>query len=129
MEEAVGRTVKGNTPVDEVHHACGAASDVRLVRYQHDGNPVLRVELLEEPYDLVAGGGIEIAGGFVREDQLGVIHQSARDSYALLLSSGDLIRHVSRIAFESHFGEQVTGACLALTLPDTRIEQRQRHIA
>ncbi len=49
----------------------------------------LLVELEEEVDDLAAGGGIEVAGRFVGEEEGGVVAEGAGDGDALLLAAGE----------------------------------------
>src|ERR1700682_617401 len=49
------------------------------------------VQALEELHDFVALSGVEVAGGLVGEDELGVLNDRARDPDELLLTSGKLV--------------------------------------
>ena len=47
-------------------------------------------ELAEEVEDELTVGGIEVAGGFVGEDELGTVDEGAGDGDALLFAAGEL---------------------------------------
>src|SRR3954466_1884779 len=63
---ARGGLVGDDLAVAQHHLAPGVLGDVRLVGDQHDSVAPL-VELVEEPHDLLRGGGVEVAGGLVGE--------------------------------------------------------------
>src|SRR5216683_508639 len=63
-------------------------------------------------------------GRLVGKEDRGVVHERARDSDALLLSAGKLVRIVLFAAMQSHHFEQFRGAPLALACPGG-VEQRQ----
>ena len=71
------------------------AAERRVVR-DDDERDAARVQYLQQPYDLVAGGAIEVAGRLVGEDQRRLHHGGARDRDALPLAAGKLIRPVVR---------------------------------
>src|SRR6266404_2884702 len=56
-----------------------------------DGGATL-VEALEELHDLFALRGVQVSGGLVGENELGILNHRARHSHELLLSAGKLIR-------------------------------------
>ncbi len=55
----------------------------------------LGVEAPQDVHHLLAVLGVEVAGGFVGEDQGGLAHDGAGDGGALLLSAGQLVRVVA----------------------------------
>ena len=61
----------------------------------------LGVELVEERHDLVAGLGVEVAGGFVGEDDGGLVDEGAGDGDALTLTAGELVGLVHHAAAEA----------------------------
>ena len=50
----------------------------------------------QQAHDLLAVGGVEIAGGLVGQDQLRGGDEGAGDGDALLLAAGELLRPVAR---------------------------------
>ena len=53
--------------------------------------PRVAVDLVHHGHDLVGAGRIQIAGGLVAEDHLGLVHQGAGDGHPLLLPAGELV--------------------------------------
>ena len=92
---------------DEV--AFAEVGDVELVGDHHDGDALL-VELLKHAHDFDGGFAVEIARRFVGEEDLGLIHEGARDGDALLLSAGKLGREVIGALGEPDDLEGVEGA-------------------
>jgi hypothetical protein len=73
----------------ELYSPVGEASDRWGVR-DHQDRVTFLMQLAEKiEYDLFVHF-VEIAGGLVRQNQLGVIDQCARDCHALLLAAGKL---------------------------------------
>lgn len=89
-------------------------SDVGLVGDHDDGLAVV-VELLEEGEDFLAGGGVEVARGFIGEEDGGVCDECAGDSDALLLSAGELIGLVFHAVGEADGLEG--GSCAFCAVP------------
>jgi len=54
-----------------------------------DGHAEGVLNFAEEEQDLLAGGGVEIAGGLVGEEDGGLVYESAGQSAALLLAAGE----------------------------------------
>lgn len=73
--------------------ASGVGSEGGVVS-DHNNGIALSVNVAEFFHDDVRGAGIEIAGGFVGEDDFWFSHDSTRNSYALLLTARELAGHV-----------------------------------
>jgi hypothetical protein len=58
------------------------------VGHRDDGGAHLLLEAFHVVDDLLPGLAVEVAGGFVGEDQRGPRHQGAGDGDALLLAAG-----------------------------------------
>src|SRR5437870_3238050 len=78
-------------PIPHNNVAFRISGDVLLVR-DHDDRDAALVELLKNRHDLDAGSAIEISGGFIRQQYLGLVDQRARNRDALLLTAGKLTR-------------------------------------
>ncbi len=79
------------------------------MRDHHDRLAQLADGVAEEGEDLGAGAGVEIAGGLVGEDDVGLARQRAGAGDALLLAAGELARPVREAAGEAdgvHHGVQ-----------------------
>jgi len=66
-------------------------------------------ELCDQIDNHGAGGGVEIAGGFVGEKDGGLVDQGAGEGGSLELASGKLMRPVMRAIAQAHGGEKFTG--------------------
>ena len=54
---------------------------------RQDEGAALIVQVVEEGHDLGAGGRVEVAGGFVGEDDARFVGQSAGEGYALAFAA------------------------------------------
>ncbi len=57
---------------------------------------------VQEPQDVGAGHGVEVSGGFVREDDLGSRHEGASHGHPLLLAAGQFGRTMVEAMADSH---------------------------
>src|SRR5579872_2632894 len=103
------------------HHdlALGPVGDVLLVR-DHDDRAPLLIERPEHLHDLVAGCRIEVAGGLVGQDDLGVVDKCAGDCDALLLAARKLEGAVIQPLAQADSRRQFE-APVALGLADRRV--------
>ena len=85
--------------VAEANDALGVGSHVVFVR-DHDDRAALVVEALEHRQDFLAGDGVEVARGFIGQDEIRIVHQAAGDRDALLLSAGELRGPVAKTIAE-----------------------------
>src|SRR3990170_9117736 len=72
-----------DAPVEQGHRALPVNRNARVVRHEHDGDP-LAVEVREQREDLLGGVRVELARRLVAEDDLGLVGQRACDRDALL---------------------------------------------
>src|SRR4029077_15503703 len=80
--------VSGNLPrIDRNDAAAEEVDDLTVVSRHHDGGPP-RVDAQEELHDLPRGGGVEVAGGLVRDDHARRMDQRPRDRHPLLFAPG-----------------------------------------
>ncbi len=102
--------------------------DVVLVRYHHYGDALVR-ELGEEVHYLDGAFRVEVAGGFVREEDRRLVHERAGDRDTLLLSAGKLRGRVRAASPEPHALEQRAGAGATRGASEpAEVEVRQFHI-
>src|SRR6267154_252133 len=78
----------GDLAVAHVEDAVGDLGGFGVVGDHEDGLVELAAGLAEHLEDGVGVFGVEIAGGFVGEDDGGAVDEGAGDGYALLLASG-----------------------------------------
>ena len=79
----------------------------------YEGDSLGFVEVEEEFHDFVAGGGVEVAGGFVGEDDFGVVDYGAGDADALFLASGEVVGAAFGFVFELDGENGLLGAFFA----------------
>ena len=72
----------------------------------------------EEQEDLLAGGGVEIAGGLVGEEDGGLIYEGAGEGAALLLAAGEFAGSVVVAGAEADAVEGLRDAMAALGAVD-----------
>ena len=101
MPGSMLRRIKVQAAVCKFDAAVGLARDVRVVRDHQDG--VARVvQFAKDLKDDLFVRFIEIAGGFVGQDDLRLIDQSARNGHALLLAAGELGREMCHSFAHAH---------------------------
>ena len=66
--------------------------------------------LVEELDYLFAIGVIEGGGGFVGEDDFGLIDEGSSDADSLAFAAGEFVGEAVQFVFETEFGEEVFGA-------------------
>ena len=76
--------------VFHVDYALGSLGDFIAVGDEDDGF-ALGVEAVEGVEDFKAGFGVEVACGFVGENEERVVHERTSDGDALLLAAGELV--------------------------------------
>ena len=82
-----------NAAMVEIHPAIGQVAGVLVMRHHHDG-AALRVKVAEDLEDNALIIGVQIACGLVRQDDLRIVDQRARDRDPLLLATRKLRRQV-----------------------------------
>lgn len=81
-----------------------------VVGYDNDCCAVGAIVAEEEVEDFAAGFGVEAAGGFVGENEIGVVCYGAGDGDALFLSAGQLAGAGGQVIVEADFCEGLAGA-------------------
>src|ERR1700738_417187 len=97
------------------------------VRDLNDGGAAF-VEALEKLHDLFTLRGMKIAGGFVRENQLGILDDRARDADKLLLTAGKLVGEEIFFADDVEAVEDVADQADALFVRHILIRERDFEI-
>ena len=82
--------------------------DGLLVRDDDDRDALL-VEFVKERHDFFAARGVEVAGGFVGEEDVGILHEGASDGDALLLSAREFVGEVVHAVGEADLFEDLGG--------------------
>lgn len=80
-----------DTSIDEVDDAVSLLCEGGVVCDHEEGFLCGLVEFSHEGEDGISAFGVEVSGGFIGEDEDGVIGECAEDGDALLLSTGELV--------------------------------------
>jgi hypothetical protein len=102
-----------NAAVDEANPAVGGFGHLLAVGDEDDGGFFLPGEGSEEIDDDGAGGGVEIAGGLVGEENGGAVHEGAGESGTLELAAGELVGAVMGAVGQTDGLEEAVGADFA----------------
>ena len=94
----------------------------------HEDGGAFAVELGEEFHYLLAVLGVEVTGGLVGEDELGIGDDGAGDGHPLLLTSGELLWEVGGTVGDVHALEDVAYHLLALGGLDLHVDEGQLHV-
>ncbi len=113
--------------VEEVDDAVGVARVALRVGDHHDGGALV-VQLGEQIHHLLAVLGVEVAGGLVGEDELGVGDHGAGNGHALLLSARELLREVLGAVGDGHPLHHGRNPLFALCGADVQVAQRQLYV-
>ena len=84
-----------------------------------------RVQVLQDRGHLAAGTGVEVAGGFVGEQDAGLHHDAAADGDALALAARQLVRQVMGAPVYAELFQNAADLAVALFRRDTGQHQRQ----
>ena len=93
----------------ESNNAARASREFLVVRDEDEGGAGLGVEVEEKFDDAMARLAIEIAGGFVGEEDLGAIDEGAGDRHALLLATRELRGVMMQSFTQPHALQQLNG--------------------
>jgi hypothetical protein len=114
--------------VDEGDSAIGGSGNFFAVGDENDGGFFFSGELGDEIDDHGAGGGVEIAGGFVGEKDGGLVDQGAGEGGPLELASGKLMRPVMRAIAQADGGEKFTGTGMGRGVHPTGEEEGKENV-
>src|SRR6185503_13733713 len=120
---AEARLIRHHAPVTERDEPVGVRGERGIVGDEDERAAERAVEAQDQLDDLLAGGGVEIAGGLVGEEHRRPARHRARDGHALLLATRELDRIVLRAIGEPYLVQERAG-------PGERVRlarQLQRH--
>ena len=122
-----GIRIRTDLSVTQVYDPCGVLLGQLRVMRHHDHQPVFGY-LTQQIHDLYAGVAVQRAGGFIGQQDIRIIHQSAGDRHPLHLSAGHLIGFLVKLFSQAHFLQSFFCSAGALCLADTGDSQRQFHV-
>src|SRR5579864_7564531 len=83
------------------------------------------MQIVEEAKNFLSGGGVEVAGGFVAQQNGRAKNESAGDGHALALAAGKLVGTMVRADLESHALQHRRGALFRFAPPQALQSQRE----
>ena len=101
-----------------VQHADGTGSILfRQLRIMgnHDDQTILS-HFLQDVHDLHAGLGVQCAGGLIRQDDVGIVHQRTGNGHALHLAAGHLGGLLAQLIAQTYILQHLDGPLAALRL-------------
>ncbi len=120
--------IRNDFAIGQMDSAPRPFPDSRIMRH-HDERQALPVHLLDELDDLPARDAVEIAGGFIGEQQPGTHHHRARDRRPLLLAARKLVGAVLGPRGQAHRGERVSDPLPPLLGENPGEHHRQFHVS
>jgi len=114
--------------VAEAEDAVAAAGELKVVGYEDAGESVFAVEALEEGEDAFGGLGVEIAGGFVGQQEFGLGDEGAGYGEALLFPAGELAGAMVAAVGQFYAGEPLCGFGEGLLAVDAAREQGHGYV-
>src|SRR5690606_22959825 len=120
----VGRDAAGG----EADDAAGAASELGVVRDEHERRLVLLVQADQQIDDARTRLAIQVAGRLVGEQDPRVVRERARDRDALLLAAGQLLWVVVDALAESDALQQRTRTLCQIAIDGARELERDEHV-
>src|SRR5688572_10694734 len=103
------RLVALQVAVAQANDPLGVGGYVVFVGHDNDRSSFI-VQTLEEREDFFAGHAVQVSGGFIRQDEVRIVHQAAGDGHSLLLAARELRGAMSQPLFESHHRRQLVAA-------------------
>ena len=83
---------------------------------EHNGFALLAVQPVKNVHHRAAGGGVQRAGGLIRQQKAGVVGHGPGNGHALLLAAGKLVGLVVGPIGHAHGGQQLGGGALEFTV-------------
>ena len=112
--------IRHEAAVGQPQDAASPAGKVGVVCHQDERGPGLTVEVGHQADDVRAGALVEVAGGFIREENLGMRAERPGERHPLLLATGELRWIVTGAVAESDALKQRAGAAADRTRPGVR---------
>ena len=86
------------------------------------------VQLVHQVQHIAGGTRVEVAGGLVGQDQVGLGDQRPGHGHPLLLPTGQLAGTVLHPPGQTHLGQRGHGPLLALAAAHAGVDERQLHV-
>ena len=105
----------------------GMFRDLPVVRHHDDGS-ALGVQALEDSEHFRPALGIQVAGGFIGENDRRIVDQGVGDGHPLLLAAGELAGRIVEPVRQPDRGECLGGTILCVFRVLVGVDQRQHHV-
>ena len=119
--------IRNNIAVFNLHHPIGLRRDFRIVGH-HNNGMTFAVQLADDFDHILAAGRIQRAGRLIGQNHLAAVHQRAGNRHPLLLAAGKFAGFVLLFAFQAQAVQQFIRPFHPLSMFQTGIHRRQRHI-
>src|SRR6478752_4131177 len=96
----------GAVEVAEIFHGFEVTEDFGIVADQEEGCLVLPTDFADEVEGFEGAGAVEVAGGFIGKNELGLVSEGAGHGNALLLPDTKLAGFVVHTVGKAHAGEE-----------------------
>jgi hypothetical protein len=117
-------------PLHQPEAALGPPRHFHVVGHQHHGHPGFPAQLVDELHQFGAGGGVQIPGRLVEQEDAGLVHQRPGDGHPLLLATGELQGAVLGTIGQPHLRQAGQGPLPARGAVQCRIVVKgQFHVA
>src|SRR5882724_11627098 len=116
-----------NVAVAQTDGAAGAFANRRIMSDENQSFS-LGMQFIEHFHDLHAGSGIEIAGGFIGENDQRVVDERAGDGHALLLAAGKFKRFMIEPVIEADARGEFAGALTTFSFWPVLIVERDFNV-
>ncbi len=113
--------------VAQAHDAVSVHGNVLLVGY-HDNGVAPGIQGLEQLHNFVAGAGVEGAGGFVGQNDAGVVNQGAGNGHALALAAAQLVGLVQGAVGEPDAAQGLAGQFVPLAFAVAGIDKGEGYV-
>src|SRR6185437_26438 len=120
-----GAPVAEDVAVFHRQHPVGVHNQARVVADAQHGGAMGDGDAVQQVDDHLAIGGVQRAGGFVGEQQLGFLGQCACDRHALLFATGKLGRAQAHAVGQADFLQRESGATSRLVAREAHVVERQ----
>ena len=116
-------------PILHAENLIGAGGQLRIVRDDQDGVAAVAGQSTQEIKNVVGVFDVEVAGGFIGEQQHGVVGEGAGDGDALLFTAGKLVGEAVALVAEADIREQLAGAFLhGIGVEPAEFAHGQQHV-
>ena len=78
--------VSNHAAVEHGDDPVSLGRDVELMRHDHEREPLLVVEVLEQSHDLLTGRAVQITGGLIRQHDARLLDEGPGYAHPLLLT-------------------------------------------